>query len=269
MMIPSRVSAVRNRLIHITRQAARTASSSSARQAPEGSLLPSARRWLRSSACRWRSTPALGCAGRSSLALSLTISPSRTSMMRLARAATSRSWVIRITTWPWLARLVEQRHDFRAAVAVEGAGGFVGEDDMAAVHQRAGDRYPLLLAAGQLVRTVGSALCQAQALEQGPRAGVPLARRGAGVDRRHLDVFLGRGGGDQVIALEHEAECLAAQPGLLVAVQFGDVVAGEVVAAGAWAGRGSRGCSSGSTCRSRRRRRWRRTRRRGSTAIRP
>ncbi|SPZ16163.1 Protein of uncharacterised function (DUF1602) [Pseudomonas aeruginosa] len=103
MMIPSRVSAVRNRLIHITRQAARTASSSSARQAPEGSLLPSARRWLRSSACRWRSTPALGCAGRSSLALSLTISPSRTSMMRLARAATSRSWVIRITTWPWLA----------------------------------------------------------------------------------------------------------------------------------------------------------------------
>lgn len=130
-------------------------------------------------------------------------------------------------------QLVEQRHDFRAAVAVEGAGGFVGENDMAAVHQRAGDRYPLLLAAGQLVRTVGSALCQAQALEQGPRAGVPLARRGAGVDRRHLDVFLGRGGGDQVIALEHEAECLAAQPGLLVAVQFGDVVAGEVVAAGA------------------------------------
>jgi hypothetical protein len=49
-------------------------------------------------------------------------------------------------------QFVEQRHDLGAAVAVEGAGGFVGEDDMAAVHQRAGDRHALLLAAGQLVR---------------------------------------------------------------------------------------------------------------------
>ncbi|MNO45471.1 hypothetical protein D3C76_357370 [compost metagenome] len=36
-------------------------------------------------------------------------------------------------------QFVEQRHDFGAAVAVERAGGFVGEDDVAAVHQRPGN----------------------------------------------------------------------------------------------------------------------------------
>jgi hypothetical protein len=69
-------------------------------------------------------------------------------------------------------QFVEQRHHLGAAVAVEGAGGFVGEDDVAAVHQRPGNRHPLLLAAGQLVRAVAGARGQAQAVEQGGGAGV-------------------------------------------------------------------------------------------------
>ncbi|MNR46116.1 hypothetical protein D3C85_1650430 [compost metagenome] len=44
--------------------------------------------------------------------------------------------------------LVEEGHDLGTAVAVQRAGGFVGQDNVPAVHQRPGDRYPLLLAAG-------------------------------------------------------------------------------------------------------------------------
>ncbi|MCY1390290.1 hypothetical protein D9M71_51070 [compost metagenome] len=36
-------------------------------------------------------------------------------------------------------QLVEQGHDFGAAVAVQRTGGFIGQDDMPAVHQRPGD----------------------------------------------------------------------------------------------------------------------------------
>ncbi|MNI54804.1 hypothetical protein D3C73_1097180 [compost metagenome] len=89
MMMPSSVSAVRKRLIHITRQAACTASTTSPFQAPVASA-PSLRRLRRSTACR---APGLAefCASGLSRALSLMIRPSRISMMRLARAATSRS----------------------------------------------------------------------------------------------------------------------------------------------------------------------------------
>ncbi|MNW12058.1 hypothetical protein D3C71_2096520 [compost metagenome] len=57
-------------------------------------------------------------------------------------------------------------------MAVEGAGGFVGENDVAAVHQRTGNRYPLLLAAGKLMGAVAGARSQAEAVEQGGGAGV-------------------------------------------------------------------------------------------------
>ncbi|VVM59979.1 hypothetical protein PS681_01221 [Pseudomonas fluorescens] len=101
MMMPSRVSAVRKRLIHITRQAACRASTSSPFQAPVASA-PSLKRLRRSTACR---APGLALCWASGLflALSLMIKPSLISIMRLARAATSRSWVMRMTTWPWLA----------------------------------------------------------------------------------------------------------------------------------------------------------------------
>lgn len=45
-------------------------------------------------------------------------------------------------------QLVEQRHHLGAAMAVEGAGWFVGQDDVATVHQGPGNRDPLLLATG-------------------------------------------------------------------------------------------------------------------------
>ncbi len=58
--------------------------------------------------------------------------------------------------------LGEQLHDLGAAPAVERAGGLVGEDDAAAVHQRARDRHALLLAAGELAGAVVDAFAQAE-----------------------------------------------------------------------------------------------------------
>ena len=54
--------------------------------------------------------------------------------------------------------VLEQRQDLGAARAVECAGGLVGEDDLAAVHERARDGDALLLAARQL----GSAWCSSR-----------------------------------------------------------------------------------------------------------
>ncbi|MCY1396004.1 hypothetical protein D9M71_109630 [compost metagenome] len=63
---------------------------------------------------------------------------------------------------------------------------------MAAVHQGAGNRYPLLLATGELVWAIAGAAGEPQAIEQGAGAGMACGSRGTGINGRHLDVFLGR-----------------------------------------------------------------------------
>lgn len=128
-------------------------------------------------------------------------------------------------------QFVEQGHDFGTAAAVEGAGGFVCQNDVATVHQRAGYRYALLLAAGQLVRAITGTFGQAQAGQQGMGACVALGGRRAGIDRRHFDIFLGGAGGNQVIALEHETEGFTPQPGECVTVQAGHLFTREQVVA--------------------------------------
>ena len=93
MMMPSRVRAVRTRLVHITRQAACRASRVSPSQLPCSWLACS--RPLRRS---WASSEPVRGWGVAPWALSLITSPSSTSITRWARAATFRSWVMRITT---------------------------------------------------------------------------------------------------------------------------------------------------------------------------
>ena len=169
MMIPSRVSAVRNRLIHITRQAARAPPPAVRRARPRGFAAALGEALAEIVGLQ----VALDAGARLRRALVVGAVADDLAVAHLDDALGAGGDVAVVGDQDHhvaLAGLVEQRHDFRAAVAVEGAGGFVGEDDMAAVHQRTGDRHPLLLAAGQLVRTVGGALGQAQAFEQGPRA---------------------------------------------------------------------------------------------------
>ena len=76
----------------------------------------------------------------------------------------------------------------RPGPRVELAGRLVGEQQVRAVGQRAGDRDALLLAARQLVRAVASAVGQTDQLEQLRDALVALAAvgrgRGAAAPRR-------------------------------------------------------------------------------------
>ncbi len=113
----------------------------------------------------------------------------------------------------------------------------------------AGHGDALLLAAGELGRTVRQAVLQADGLDDGAPPG--LVRPAAGQRERQDDVLVGRQRGQQVEALEDEADLVAAQlrePLLLEARDLGPVdpdlaaaglvEAGEDVHEGALAGAG-------------------------------
>ena len=61
-----------------------------------------------------------------------------------------------------IAQLMQDRHHLFAGMAVERSGRFIREDHLPAVHQRTGNTYALLLAAGQLRRLVIHPLRQPQ-----------------------------------------------------------------------------------------------------------
>ncbi len=130
-----------------------------------------------------------------------------------------------------LVELAQQAHDLFAAMAVERAGRLVGENDGAAVHQRARDRDALLLAAGKLARPMLQPVAQAERGQDFVGAGDALGMRHPGVDRRHFDVFRRRRGRQQIVLLEDEAEGLAPQVGARVAVELGDFAAVEAIGA--------------------------------------
>ena len=128
-------------------------------------------------------------------------------------------------------QVLEQRQHFLAGVRIERAGGFVRQDHLGAVHQRARNRHALLLSARQLIGTVLRAVAQAQAGEQGLRPLAAFTLVAAGIDRRQLHVLRGRDRGQQVVALEHEAEGVTPQRREFVRVQARHVHAAYLVAA--------------------------------------
>ena len=60
---------------------------------------------------------------------------------------------------------VEDAHDADGGRRVEVPGGLVGEQDQRSVHERAGDRDPLLLTTGELGREPAGLLGQADEVE--------------------------------------------------------------------------------------------------------
>ena len=116
-------------------------------------------------------------------------SPSRIWMMRSARAATSCSCVISTIVRPGCAARRTGRARRRGRCRVEVPGRLVGEDQRRLGDERAGDRDPLLLAAGELAGPVLGAIGEADAVERAP---APASRRSPrstpGVHERELDV---------------------------------------------------------------------------------
>ncbi len=113
---------------------------------------------------------------------------------------------------------------------VEVAGGLVGQQQARAVHQCAGDGHSLLLATRQLRRPVVQAVAQAH----------PPQHRGSRVVRpahtghlqRQRGVVERAQAGQQVEALEDDADAVAPQVGQAVGVERGEVDAVDADAAG-------------------------------------
>ena len=128
-------------------------------------------------------------------------------------------------------QLLQDLHHLLAAGGVECAGGFVGQDHAAAVHERTRDRHALLLPARELARAVLHAVFQAQPGEQCGGACAALRRGHAGVHGRHLDVAARRQVAQQVVALEDETEVAAPQRRERIGVERVRLAPGHAVAA--------------------------------------
>src|SRR3990170_2453691 len=107
---------------------------------------------------------------------------------------------------------LQDLHDLDAGAAVEIAGGLVGQDQLGVVDQRARDRHPLLLPAGELVGRVVGTLADAHRAQElhGLLVTVAHAAAAAVVEQRQLDVLEGGGARQQAEVLEHEAYLVVA-----------------------------------------------------------
>src|SRR5271157_206020 len=134
-----------------------------------------------------------------------------------------------------IVELAQHFHDFITGGRVQVTGGFVGQDDVGVVDQRAGDGHALLLTPGELGRPVVDSIAQA---DQGGELDRSLVRLVADftaslVRQRKLDILEHGVLRDQVVRLEDEAEVAAADLGKLVIIEPRDVApTQEVLAAG-------------------------------------
>ena len=128
-------------------------------------------------------------------------------------------------------QLFQDRHHLGAAGLIQRTGGLVCQDHVAAIHQRARDRYALLLSTRKLPRPVAQSFAQAQPLQQVFGTGMPLHDRHAAINGRNFRVAHGAQVAHQMVALEDEAEMLAAQPRQLVWQHLAGFLAGHLVAA--------------------------------------
>ena len=155
------------------------------------------------------------------------------SRRRCALAATFGSWVIIRRVRPEAcSRPAEEVEDVGAGGGVEVAGRLVREHHGGLGDQGAGDRHPLHFAAGQLAGVVVGAGAQAHLLQGGAGAREPLGTTGAPVEQGSGDVVEGGGPGQQVEALEYEADGMVPDFGAAGVADVADVLAGELVDAG-------------------------------------
>ena len=127
-------------------------------------------------------------------------------------------------------------HDLVRSSRIEIAGGLIGKQKARRIDQGAGDGDALLLAAGELAGRIAFAVAETEQLQRGARPfgayGATLRPRG-GVVERQTDILKRASASQQVEALEHEAEALAADTGEIRLAQCRDIDAfHEVMTAG-------------------------------------
>ena len=130
-----------------------------------------------------------------------------------------------------LVELGEQVHHLLAVLAVEVAGGLVGEDELGVGDHGAGDGHTLLLSARQLLREVLGPVGDGHPLHHRRDPLLALRRADVQVAQRQLDVLIDVQLVDEVEALEHEADVAFAELGALLLLQAADLLAEQLVGA--------------------------------------
>jgi len=134
------------------------------------------------------------------------------------------------------AGLAEHGEDGIGVFRIEVAGGLVGEDDGRVGDEGAGDGDALLLAAGELVGAVVEAAGEAEEAGKAVEEGVIEGLSGLGDVVGDLDVAHGGEGGEEVEALEDEADAGAAEPGAIGVGEAGELDAADGDGAGGGGG---------------------------------
>ena len=126
-------------------------------------------------------------------------------------------------------------------------GRLVGEQDRVAGGEGAGDRHPLLLAAGELVREVVDAVAEPDALEH--LAGGARALGAGGDVGAELDVLARGQRREQVEGLKDEADRLRGGSGTAPRARRPEMSLPATVSAPRSGSRAPRSCSAASSCR--------------------
>ena len=119
-------------------------------------------------------------------------------------------------------QLLEKRNDAFARGGIEMPCRLVGQQQGRLVHEGAGNRGALHFTSGKLMRAVGSAVREADPLEQLVHTGRAVS---AGEERGQGDVLGDAERGHEAEMLEYETDLLAPQPRALALVQMLDFAA--------------------------------------------
>ena len=122
--------------------------------------------------------------------------------------------------------LLHKLHDLQTGFAVQGAGWFIGQENVGVVDQCPGDGHPLHLTAGHLVGPLVQMLFQTNPGQHRDRPLTALLSGHACQGQGQLHVGKNALVGDQIVALEHEADGIVA---VVVPVGVGVVLGGNAV----------------------------------------
>ena len=111
---------------------------------------------------------------------------------------------------PVLGNLLQKIHNLHTGFRVQSAGGFVGQQNIRVIHQGTGNGHSLHLTAGHLIGLFMKLIAQANGFQG--NLGPLFALRGRNAGDGQCQLHIGKDAlmGNQIIALEHEADGVVA-----------------------------------------------------------